>query len=107
MKYETLKQVEDGSVLDKNGLSWKIFSSVLYDLAKSVSVYCKFMDKTGVRAFFDDCFQQWWVNTPNLVRLHEAGAAVEHGGASLKLKSYARSRTRSILSVLLKKLSKA
>ena len=103
LKYETLKNVGDQSVLDKHSLSWKIFSSVLYDLAKSIVPHCKSMDRSGVSPFMDHCFKHWWDNTPILIRLHAEGYGVDHGGVHLKLRTYARNRTRSILSVMLRK----
>ena len=98
-----MKQVQDQSILDKNSVSWKGFSSVLYELAKSIFHHCKTMDKSEVSPFMDHCFNQWWDNTPNLMRLHDEGHGVNSGGKNLRLRTYARNRTRSMLSILLKK----
>ena len=101
---DTLREINDLSILDKQSLAWKIFSSVLYDLAKSISVYCKQVDKPEISSLLDKCFREWWENTPNLWVFHDQGHQVCHGGIQLKFKTYARNRIRSILSIMMKKM---
>ena len=102
-KYEALKQLSDESFdVGRESPSWKILSSVLYDLAKSISLYCEPLSKDRIKWFVDAVFTQWWIQTPNLSRLDEAGHTLSLGNAHLRLKIYARNRIRSILSSLLR-----
>ena len=101
-KYEALKLLDDESFIDKDSPSWKILSSVLYDLAKSVVGYCKTLDKFQIKTFVDFVFNQWWNNTPNMMRLDAAGHTLNLGNAHLRLKTYARNRIRSRLSAFMK-----
>ena len=103
LKYEALRGISDLSILDKQGLTWKIFSSVLYALAKSIAVHCRLKVKAEISWLLDRCFTEWWNNTPNLWVFHDQGHQVNHGGIQMKFKTYARNRIRSILSVMLKK----
>jgi len=102
-KYEALRLVDDALAFsNKDSPSWKIFSSVLYDLAKSVASHCQSLDRAMVSFYLNECFVEWWGRTPNLQRLHDQGLTVPHGTAHLKLKTYARNRTRSLMSIILK-----
>ena len=100
-----MKEISDLSILDKQTLGWKILSSVLYDLAKSLVVHCKLKDKAEISLLLDRSFTQWWNNTPSLWAFQ--GHQISHGGIQLKFKSYARNRIRSIMSVMLKKQQKS
>lgn len=100
-KYLALKLLDDDSFTSKDSPSWKMFSSVLYDLTKLVAGHCRDMDKAQIKEFVDVVFTQWWNNTPNLMRMDAAGQTMRFGNANLRLKTYARSRIRSRLSALL------
>ena len=100
-KYEALKLLDDETFINKESPSWKILSSVLYDLAKSIVAYCKNLNRNQIKLFVDVVFNQWWDMTPNLARLDAAGHVLSLGNARLRLKSYSRNRIRSRLSALL------
>ena len=88
-----LKTICDDSIVDKNSVNGKVFSSFLYLFGRKVTDHCS---PEEWKSYFSVCFEVMWNMFPNWQLLNENGVAgISASGDKRSLKGFARRKAQS------------